>query len=308
MGSLVRDALETELGQSTLANLGSAFGFAPDTSKKLATVASTPTGELYARQFLENLNPFKTSAVGEELLNPTETETLKSIVGSKLAKGKTGLSYSDFGGQKITGYKMSIPDLTDPNESLKFMLGKADITRDEEGNIYVEDVYNFEGPGKEEGFLNKLGMAKDAVLSGDMSLYGKAHRIGELFGADIPVKIKVGNISDFDLNPKQVSKIPMYRGFEASETQVAEAPAEVPSEPTAYTVQKGDTLGKIAKRTGFSVDELVAFNNIKDANKIGIGQKIALPVVQPTPSKEQVVAMSELMQGDEDLFRGDIGA
>ena len=304
MGSLVRDALETELGQSTLANLGSAFGFAPDTSKKLATVASTPTGELYARQFLENLNPLETSAVGEELLNPTETETLKSIVGSKLAKGKTGLSYSDFGGQKITGYKMAIPDLTDPNESLKFMLGKADITRDEEGNIYVEDVYNFEGPGKEEGFLNKLGMAKDAVLSGDMSLYGKAHRIGELFGADIPIKIKVGNISDFDLNPKQVSKIPMYRDFEAPETQVAEAPAEVPSEPTAYTVQKGDTLGKIAKRTGFSVDELVAFNDIKDANKIGIGQKIALPVVQPTPSKEQVVAMSELMQGDEDLFNG----
>ena len=308
MGSLVRDALGTTLGQNTLANIGSAFGIAPDTSKKLATVASTPTGELYARQFIENLNPFETSAVGEELLNPTESETLRSIVGTKLTEGKTGLSYSDFGGKKITGYKMAIPDLADPNESLKFLLGKADITRDEDGNVYVEDVYNFEGPGKEEGFINKLGMAKDALLSGDMSLYGKAHRMGELFGADIPVKIKVGNISDFNLNEKQVAKIPMYRGFEATETQVAEAPSETPSEPTAYTVQKGDTLGKIAKRTGFSVDELVAFNGIQDANRIGVGQTIALPVTQPTPSKEQVVALSELIQGDEDLFRGDLGA
>lgn len=304
MGSLVRDVLETDLGKNTLANIGSAFGLAPETSKKLATVASTPTGELYARQFLENLNPFETSSVGEELLNPTEKETLKTIVGSKLAKGKTGLSYSDFGGQKLTGYQMEIPDLSQPNESLKFMLGKADITRDEDGNIYVEDVYNFEGPDQDKGFLDKLGIAKEALLSDKMSLYGKAHRMGELFGSDIPVKIKVGNISDFELNQKQIAKIPMYRGFKASEQQVAQTPVE----PETYKVKKGDTLGKIAKRTGFTVDELVAFNNIQDANKISIGQTIALPVVQPTPAKEQVVAMADLMQGDQDLFRGDIGA
>lgn len=43
-----------------------------------------------------------------------------------------------------------------------------------------------------------------------------------------------------------------------------------------YVVKSGDSLSKIAKANGTTVDELVRLNGIKDANKIQINQKIKL--------------------------------
>lgn len=44
-----------------------------------------------------------------------------------------------------------------------------------------------------------------------------------------------------------------------------------------YTVVKGDTLSKIAKKYGTTVDTLVKLNGIKNKNLINIGQVIKLP-------------------------------
>lgn len=41
-----------------------------------------------------------------------------------------------------------------------------------------------------------------------------------------------------------------------------------------YVVKKGDTLEKIAKRNGTSVEQLAKDNNLKDKNKISIGQQL----------------------------------
>jgi len=46
---------------------------------------------------------------------------------------------------------------------------------------------------------------------------------------------------------------------------------------SSYTIQKGDSLGKVAARAGVSVREIQELNNITDPNKIRIGQKILLP-------------------------------
>lgn len=46
--------------------------------------------------------------------------------------------------------------------------------------------------------------------------------------------------------------------------------------PTAYVIQKGDTLGKIAKMTGMSVQDIAKMNNIKDVNKIYAGATLKL--------------------------------
>lgn len=43
-----------------------------------------------------------------------------------------------------------------------------------------------------------------------------------------------------------------------------------------YTVQKGDTLGKIAKKYNTTVDELVRINNIKNKNLIYVGQVLVI--------------------------------
>ena len=52
-----------------------------------------------------------------------------------------------------------------------------------------------------------------------------------------------------------------------------------------YTVKSGDTLGKIAAKLGVSLDDLCKANNIKDANKIGLGQVLKIPgAAAPAPS------------------------
>lgn len=51
----------------------------------------------------------------------------------------------------------------------------------------------------------------------------------------------------------------------------------VSSASNTYTVVKGDTLSKIAKKYGTTVDTLVALNGIKNKNLITVGQVIKLP-------------------------------
>jgi LysM repeat protein len=68
----------------------------------------------------------------------------------------------------------------------------------------------------------------------------------------------------------------------ASASAAASAAPATPAAPTpqVYVIKQGDTLSKIAKKFGISVDELLAANTttIKDPNKIGLGQQIIIPV------------------------------
>lgn len=52
---------------------------------------------------------------------------------------------------------------------------------------------------------------------------------------------------------------------------------------TVYTVQKGDTIQKIAKKYNVSEEEILKANNIQDPKKLREGQKIKIPI---TSSKE----------------------
>lgn len=47
-----------------------------------------------------------------------------------------------------------------------------------------------------------------------------------------------------------------------------------PAQPTYYVVKRGDTLGKIAKAYNTTVIQLVAWNSIKNPNRIYVGQKL----------------------------------
>jgi LysM repeat protein len=51
---------------------------------------------------------------------------------------------------------------------------------------------------------------------------------------------------------------------------------------TTYTVVSGDTLGKIAASTKVALADLVAWNDIKDPDKIVVGQVIRLTDPAPT--------------------------
>tara|TARA_B100001939_G_scaffold265163_1_gene232430 strand:- start:92 stop:2818 length:2727 start_codon:yes stop_codon:yes gene_type:complete len=57
--------------------------------------------------------------------------------------------------------------------------------------------------------------------------------------------------------------------------------------PTSRVVQRGDTLEKISRETGVSVNDLQKFNNIEDPNRIAVGQSIRF---EPPVEKNQVVS------------------
>ena len=50
-------------------------------------------------------------------------------------------------------------------------------------------------------------------------------------------------------------------------------PLKKPAQEQYYTVVAGDTLSAIAKKYGTTVDQLVAWNNIKNPNLIQVGEK-----------------------------------
>lgn len=79
--------------------------------------------------------------------------------------------------------------------------------------------------------------------------------------------------------PKQETQhAPEFKPVFHPPVAVEPAPAmAVPSEAKTYTVQNGDSLSRIASRCGVSARELAALNNIKDANKVRVGQKLVLP-------------------------------
>ena len=58
---------------------------------------------------------------------------------------------------------------------------------------------------------------------------------------------------------------------------LGEDPVFSPVESSTYTIRPGDSLSKIAKRHGLSTLELSSLNNIKNPNKIRVGQKLLLP-------------------------------
>ena len=73
---------------------------------------------------------------------------------------------------------------------------------------------------------------------------------------------------------------------------------------SSYTIQKGDSLSKIAARAGVSVREITELNKITDPNKVRVGQKLLLPAyakslpsapveAAPKPAKKPAAKASE---------------
>jgi LysM repeat protein len=62
-----------------------------------------------------------------------------------------------------------------------------------------------------------------------------------------------------------------------------------------YTVERGDTLGKIARDHGVSLSELISANNISNPNLIYPGQKLSIPGKGGKPDVTHVVGPGETL-------------
>jgi murein DD-endopeptidase MepM/ murein hydrolase activator NlpD len=81
-----------------------------------------------------------------------------------------------------------------------------------------------------------------------------------------------------------------------------DAPHPLPGlrdQPETYTVQPGDTLGRIATAYGVSLESLIAANGIADPNLLAVGQTLEIPPPQPAapgPARK-LIPDSELVWG-----------
>ena len=62
-----------------------------------------------------------------------------------------------------------------------------------------------------------------------------------------------------------------------------------------YTVERGDTLGKIARDHGVSLSELISANNISNPNLIYPGQKLTIPGKGGKPDVTHMVGPGETL-------------
>jgi LysM repeat protein len=88
------------------------------------------------------------------------------------------------------------------------------------------------------------------------------------------------------LNIGGTSAPPAASTSPSAAAQESVAPTEQPAPtPKVYTIKKGDTLLKVARANGLTLEELLAANpTIKNPNKVSEGQQIIIPV--PSASDE----------------------
>lgn len=209
----------------------------------------------------------------EENYRPETINVLRQAAQNALQKGRTNIDYEDY--PKI-------------NEDLS----ARDLVSDSEAR---------------GGFSNLMQLvATNPVADAAFTIGGGTLKVedGEVFLTDVYDfnKIAPGKIKDLygairyaagQLSPERPNQVRIRLGSEA--------------ELLGYKVKKGDSLSKIADQLGTTVEELQAYNNIKNPNRISVGQRIKKP---PTTAAqpEELVASADLLDGDSDLFRGDIGA
>ncbi|MEQ8181926.1 MAG: NlpC/P60 family protein [Smithellaceae bacterium] len=120
-------------------------------------------------------------------------------------------------------------------------------------------------------------------------------------------ELKLANgLKGTKLKSKQVLIIPQKDSDVASVKTKEKRTAKKSPATTAtyYTVKKGDKLPSIARKTGVSVKQLLALNNLKQ-KKLKVGQRLLLakaPAAVPSkPEKEPVADVENTLNEDDDL-------
>ena len=209
----VKLAIEQKSGKSQ--NTPASLDSEPETlSPSLASEVVPTAPKLYAYAMSGDRGVWK-----EDVFSGEEQSQLKDIVAKKIKQGKFLISYSDYdeeGGSKI-GYGMEMPD---SSQGLKFALGKAQIVRHGD-KILVVDEWDIDSPEKinEMPFFDKVGTIYEKMRSGDISMYGLAHLMGEAFGPQsgegASIRATIGTAKSLKLSKAQLAKIPQLKDYEA---------------------------------------------------------------------------------------------
>ncbi len=118
----------------------------------------------------------------------------------------------------------------------------------------------------------RLLWARHRVRKGDF--LGK---IARKYRVSIASLKKVNNIRGYLIRPGQVLRIPISTGaiLTYSEDGISK-PARKSTKRGTYRVRRGDSLWKIARRNGLSVNQVARWNNMSKSSRIHPGQRLVL--------------------------------
>lgn len=88
---------------------------------------------------------------------------------------------------------------------------------------------------------------------------------------------------NIDTNTYRNITIPVINNISAEEEETQEDYSVI-----IYVIRSGDTLWKIAKRFGSTIDDIVRVNGIENPNKINAGEKIYIPKYVLKKAKEPI--------------------
>lgn len=117
----------------------------------------------------------------------------------------------------------------------------------------------------------------------------KNDRVNHLGGCNLTVHRDYANKScpgDYLYNKHGEIAAEVNRRLGATENKTTENETSAAGE-TVYTVQRGDTLSKIAKKYGATYQKIAAYNGIKNPNLIHVGQKIKIPTTPTAQTLKQ---------------------
>lgn len=150
--------------------------------------------------------------------------------------------------------------------------GTVRITRRDRGYGYFVVIRHDNGLETLYGHLNKILVKPDERIKAGEAL-GMGGNTGRSTGYHLHLEFRyLGNpINPNDIVDFQTHKIKRPVLLISSETFAYKAEID---KIRYWTVKKGDTLGRIAYRTGVSVNKLCALNGIKKTTILRIGRKI----------------------------------
>tara|TARA_Y100000593_G_scaffold93796_1_gene190063 strand:- start:3634 stop:6093 length:2460 start_codon:yes stop_codon:yes gene_type:complete len=175
--------------------------------------------------------------VDEKDLRADELAAYKSMLRSNLNKGKKGkLDYREYSNnEKINNAKSSeaarlmlknkgignilvkdalpFTGMGATKEALHGLTGNAVYTIDDDGNVHVQDNYDFNYSQKN---IKKTGasvwdMAKMWWNNDEGSWYQNAHKLGDQVKSRLPVDINLGNATELGLTPQEMRTLTKYK-------------------------------------------------------------------------------------------------
>jgi LysM repeat protein len=123
------------------------------------------------------------------------------------------------------------------------------------------------------------------VSSGDQYSVSKGDtlsRIARMYGVSVSSLKSANSLSSDRIYVGQKLVIPAggSSGGYSAPSKGSSSPDPVSYKPSGngsvYVVQKGDTLGTIAKMHGFTINELARMNNLADPNRLRVGQRLTV--------------------------------